>query len=77
MHRPHLTRQGGCRLPPLTATPSRPPPPLLHRASPPSALQADSIKAQVDEFRSAASNRTEHMEERLSRVQAAYEQTKR
>lgn len=39
--------------------------------------QADSIKAQVDEFRSAASNRTEHMEERLSRVQAAYEQTKR
>lgn len=39
--------------------------------------QADSIKAQVDDFRSAASNRTEHMEERLQQVQAAHEQAKR
>ncbi|KXZ44539.1 hypothetical protein GPECTOR_65g157 [Gonium pectorale] len=39
--------------------------------------QAEGIKAQVDEFRSAASNRTEHMEERLAKAQAAYEQAKR
>ncbi|KAG2483652.1 hypothetical protein HYH03_017455 [Edaphochlamys debaryana] len=39
--------------------------------------QAEGIKAQVDEFRSAASNRSEHMEERLARAQAAYEQAKR
>ncbi|GIL90917.1 hypothetical protein Vretimale_17127 [Volvox reticuliferus] len=39
--------------------------------------QAEGIKAQVDEFYSAVSNRTEHMEEQLSRAQLIYEQTKR
>ncbi|PNH01438.1 Kinetochore protein NDC80 [Tetrabaena socialis] len=40
-------------------------------------VQADGIKSQIDEFRNVASNRTEHIEERLARAQAAYEQAKR
>ncbi|GFR50162.1 hypothetical protein Agub_g12327 [Astrephomene gubernaculifera] len=39
--------------------------------------QTDAIKAQVEDLRGAASNRTEHMEEKLARAQAAYEQAKR
>ncbi|GLC36855.1 hypothetical protein PLESTM_000509100 [Pleodorina starrii] len=39
--------------------------------------QAENIKAQVDGFYNAATNRTEHMEEQLSRAQIMHEQAKR
>ena len=41
------------------------------------AAQAEALRGQLEHLRAAASNRSEHIEERLARAQAEYEQGKR